>query len=264
MVQRGTEHFHTWYGKSADTFYLTRRVRFNNQCFPNAAGDANDQHTDQPGEVNLSYWWGCGGPSPIREWRNIRNKNVSGFVDLDGEPFPLQRNSDIVEGSICRITSDAGWSSWHEIDFKGANDGIGFQTQYTNDAGRERTDLKVEGVENTYKPANGEILTLDFLDPEANSAFSDIQDDDLLLAWDGSKNRKVTGATFKTLFDDDFDYDQCMNDARAEYLRVMSLCESTYCCDIAYREYKEDIDECHEAAGLPPPSSYPAQLPCRA
>ena len=204
LVQRGTEHFHTWYGKPSyrDTAYYTRRVRFNNQCFPNAAGDANDQHTDQPGEVNLSYWWGCGGPSPIREWRNIRNKNVSGFVDLDGEPFPLQRNSDIVEGSICRITSDAGWSSWHEIDFKGANDGIGFQTQYTNDAGdRERTDLKVEGVENTYKPANGEILTFDFFD-DLLDPFSDIEDNDLILAWDGTKNRKVKGKNFRPLYKD--------------------------------------------------------------
>ena len=83
------------------------------------------------------------------------------FVDLDGEDFPASEKQTLIsDGSICRITSDAGWSSWHEIDFKGANDGLGFKTLYTNDAGdRERTDLKVEGVQNTYKPANGEILT---------------------------------------------------------------------------------------------------------
>jgi hypothetical protein len=203
LVQRGAQQYYTWYGKpaSGDTPYYTRRVRFNNQCFPNADGDKNDQHTDQPGEVNLSYWWGCGGPSPIREWRNIRNKNVSGFVDLDGQAFPLQSNPDVLLGSICRITSDAGWSSWHEIEFKGGNNGLGFKTQYTNDAGdRERTDLNVEGVENTYKPANGEILTFDFFDPASIAPFHDIEDDDLLLVWDGNKNWSVTGAQFESLF----------------------------------------------------------------
>ena len=34
------------------------------------------------------------------------------------------------------------------------------------------------------------------------SDWNAIQDDDLLLAWDGSKNRKVTGENFKTLFRD--------------------------------------------------------------
>ena len=201
LVQRNNQRFHTWYGKPShrDKAYYTRRVRFNNQCFPNDAGDIN-QHTDQSGEVNLSYWWGCGGPSPIREFRNIRNKNVSGFVDLDGQAFPLQNNPDVLLGSICRITSDAGWSSWHEIEFNGGSNGLGFKTQYTNDANRERTDLKVEGVENTYKPVNGEILTFDFFNPAATSdSFPDIQDDDLLLAWDGTKNRHVTGTNFKTL-----------------------------------------------------------------
>ena len=201
LVQRNNERFYTWYGKPSDaeTPYLTRRVSFNNQCFPDNNGD-NNQHTDQPGEVNLSYWWGCGGPSPIREWRNIRNKNVSAFVDLDGEPFPLQNQSLISVGSVCRITSDAGWKSWHEIAFTGANDGLAFKAQYTNDDGRERTDLKVEGVANTYKPANGEILTFDFFDPADITVFPDIADDDLLLAWDGTKNRRVTGANFKSLF----------------------------------------------------------------
>ena len=202
LVQRNDERFYTWYGKpgNGETPYATRRIRFNNQCFPNNAGDANDQHTDQPGELNLSYWWGCGGPSPIREWRNLRNKNVSTFVDLDGEDFKLQSQSLISEGSVCRITSDAGWKSWHEIEFLGANDGLGFKAQYTNDAGRERTDLKVEGVSNQYKPANGEILTFDFFDPADITPFPDIKDDDLLLAWDGTNNRSVTGANFKSLF----------------------------------------------------------------
>ena len=201
LVQRGSEHFYAWYGKTTDTdtAYYTRRVRFNNQCYSDNSGGTS-AHTDQPGEVNLSYWWGCGGPSPISEFRNIRNKNVNAFVDLDGKSFPLQNNTDILEGSVCRITSDAGWSSWHKIKFQGENDGIGFKAQYTNDDDRERTDLKVEGVENTYKPANGETLTLDFFDSEKLLPFPDIQDSDLLLAWDGTKNRKVRGSNFVDLF----------------------------------------------------------------
>ena len=260
LVQRGGDHYQAWYGKPASSAspYLTRRCRFNNQCFPNNAGDANDQHTDEPGELNLSYWWGCGGPSPIREWRNIRNRNVNGFVDLDGEPFPLQRNSDIVEGSICRITSDAGWSSWHEIDFKGANDAIGFQTQYTNDAGRERTDLKVEGVENTYKPANGEILTFDFF--ETDGPFDVIADDDLLLVWDTDQNKHVTGATFKSLFEP-FDLDACKVDVRAEYIRTHNGCETQGCKDIVYSYYIQDLKDCYDAAGEPYPPIWPPQLP---
>ena len=251
LVQRNGQRFYTWYGKSADTPYLTRRVEFDSQCY-----DGN--HSDQPGALNLSYWYGCGGPSPIREWRNFRNQNVNVFVDLDGEPFPLQRNSDIVEGSICRITSDAGWKSWHEIDFKGANDGLGFKTLYTNDAGdRERTDLKVEGVQNTYKPANGEILTLDFLDPEANSAFSDIQDDDLLLAWDGSKNRKVTGANFKTLFGTTTssldDAQECHRECYREYQNCKLLCETAYCRSICDAQFEECVAECYETRGLTVP-----------
>jgi hypothetical protein len=204
LVQRNDQRFYTWFGKpsSADTPYLTRRCRFDSQCYDNGSGGSN--HTDQPGEINLSYWWGCGGPSPIREWRNFRNNNAAGFVDLDGAAFPLQNNPDVLLGSVCRITSDAGWKSWHEITYTGGSDGLAFKPKYTNEAGdRERTDLQVEGVNNTYKPASGEILTFEFFDPEDIEVFFDIQDDDLLLAWDGDENKSVTGAQFKSLFSSD-------------------------------------------------------------
>ena len=201
LVQRNDQRFYTWYGKPSDseTPYATRRIRFNNQCYDDGNGGTT-AHTDQPGEANLSYWYNCGGPSPLKEWRNIRNKNAASFVDLDGEDFNLLNQSLISEGSVCRITSDAGWRSWHEIQFKGGNDQIGFKPQYTNDDGRERTDLKVEGVTNNYKPANGEILTFDFFDPAGINVFPDIEADDLLLAWDGTANRRVTGQNFKGLF----------------------------------------------------------------
>ena len=253
LVQRNGERFYTWYGKpdNGDTPYLTRRVRFNNVC-------DGDQHTDQPGELNLSYWWGCGTPSPLREWRNLRNKNPSSFVDLDGADFKLQSQSLISKGSVCRITSDAGWKSWHEITFNGASDGISFKTQYTNEAGRERTDLKVEGVGNQYKPANGEILTFDFFDPAANSGFPDIEDDDLLLAWDGSNNRKVTGANFKTLFSTTTstleDAQECHRLCYQEYQRCKLLCETDYCRSICDAQYEECVTSCYEDRGFTVPA----------
>ena len=133
---------------------------------------------------------------------------------------------------------------------------------------RGGTNYKVTGADIEAKLTGGDGLLVQRNGARFRYSYDgtldEIQDSDLLLVWEDNQSKHVTGATFKTLFDDDFDYDQCMNDARAEYLRVMSLCESTYCCDVAYREYKIDIDECHEAAGLPPPSSYPAPRPCRA
>ena len=268
LVQRNDERFYTWYGKpgNGETPYATRRIRFNNQCFPNNAGDANDQHTDQPGELNLSYWWGCGGPSPIREWRNLRNKNVSTFVDLDGEDFKLQSQSLISEGSVCRITSDAGWKSWHEIKFLGANDGLGFKTQYTNDAGRERTDLKVEGVSNQYKPANGEILTFDFFDPADITPFPDIEDDDLLLVWENNQSKHVTGATFKGLFTGGGltieEVQECHRLQYTEYLHCKTLCESEYCHSVCLDVYTHEVELCYTDNGFPiPPILIPPPRP---
>ena len=43
---------------------------------------------------------------------------------------------------------------------------------------------------------NGQRFTATYADSDWNA----IQDDDLLLAWDGSNNRRVTGLNFKTLF----------------------------------------------------------------
>ena len=195
LVQRDDDHYHVWYGKPSDTDtpYVTRRCRFNNVC-------DGDQHTDEPGEVNLSYWWGCGSPSPMHEWRNIRNKNVNSFVDLDGEPFALQKQTLISEDSVCRITSDAGWEFWGVIGFTGSGEGLAFKPQYTNDSGRERTDLKIVGVGKKHKPANGEILTFDFF-KATSDPFPDMRPDDILIAQDNDgKHWQVSGANFKSLF----------------------------------------------------------------
>ena len=119
-------------------------------------------------------------------------------------------------------------------------------------------EAKLQGGDSLLVQRNGARFRYGY-----DGTLDEIQDTDLLLVWESNQSKHVTGATFKTLFDDDFDYDECLVDARAAYLAKMNLCESAYCCDIAYREYKNDIDECHEKAGLPPPSSYPAPRPCR-
>ena len=133
---------------------------------------------------------------------------------------------------------------------------------------RGGTNYRVTGADIEAKLQGGDSLLVQRNGARFRYAYDgtldEIQDTDLLLVWEDNQSKHVTGATFKTLFDDDFDYDECLVDARAAYLAKMNLCESQYCCDIAYREYKNDIDECHEKAGLPPPSSYPAPRPCRA
>ena len=116
---------------------------------------------------------------------------------------------------------------------------------------------KLQGGDSLLVQRNGARFRYDF-----DGTVDEIQDSDLLLVWESDKNKHVTGATFKTLFEE-FDFDQCMADARAHYLEKHQLCESTYCRDAIYREYTENIDECHEAAGLPPPDTHPPQLPNR-
>ena len=262
LVQRGSDHYQAWYGKPASSAspYVTRRCEFNNICYPDNSGDLT-QHTDQPGQINMGYWWGCGNSgnsSPLREWRNFRNSNANAFVDLDGNDFKLRQQTLISNGSICRVTSDAGWKLWAEIELRGNDENVGFKTQYMNDAGRERVDLQVEGVTNTYSTANGEILTFDFF--ETDGPFDVIADDDLLLVWDTDQNKHVTGATFKSLFEP-FDFDACKVDARAEYIRTHNGCETQGCKDIVYSYYIQDLKDCYDAAGQPYPSIWPPQLP---
>lgn len=132
---------------------------------------------------------------------------------------------------------------------------------------RGGTNYKVSGADIEAKLQGGDGLLVQRSGARFRYGYDgtldEIQDTDLLLVWEDNQSKHVTGATFKTLFDDDFDFDECMDDAFAEYLRTHQLCESTYCANAAYDQYKAAIDECHAGAGLPPPTSYPPKLPHR-
>lgn len=209
LVQRGTDHYHAWHGQplTSDTPYYTRQMVYNPTCTtdPNDTQDPPKKyHTSADGEINLVYHWGCG-QYRLQEWRNIRNENMATLKDANGDDFPLRNNPDVKEGDICRITSDAGWKFWGAITFgedQSGNFNMKFQTQYYRkndpDDDRERVDIKVEGVGSGHQPQAGELLTFDFFRPE--NPFAVIDDDDLLLAWDGTENRKVRGENFKLLF----------------------------------------------------------------
>ena len=206
LVQRGTDHYHAWHGQplTSDTPYYTRQMVYNPTCTIDPNDSDKKYHTSADGEINFTYHWGCG-QYRLNEWRNIRNNNMSTLKDVNGNDFPLRNNTDVKEGDICRITSDAGWKFWAAIGFgvdESGNKNMKFQPQYyrANDPDdfRERVDIKVEGVGSGHQPQAGELLTFDFFRPE--NPFAVIGDDDLLLAWDGTENRKVRGENFKLLF----------------------------------------------------------------
>lgn len=71
---------------------------------------------------------------------------------------------------------------------------------------RSGTNYKVSGANIGSKILNGDSVLVQkgfnrFRAVYGNSSWGNIGDSDLLLAWDGSNNRKVTGANFKDLFD---------------------------------------------------------------
>ena len=89
------------------------------------------------------------------------------------------------------------------------------------------------------------------------SDWNAIQDDDLLLAWDGIKNRRVTGANFKTLFTTTTstieDAEACHRQCYQERQRCMLLCETEYCQSICQSQYEACVAECYESRGLAVP-----------
>ena len=88
--------------------------------------------------------------------------------------------------------------------------------------------------------------------------WSTIQDSDLLLAWDGTNNRKVTGANFKTLFGTTTssldDAQECHRECYREYQNCKLLCETAYCRSICDAQYEECVAECYETRGLTVPA----------
>jgi len=117
-------------------------------------------------------------------------------------------------------------------------------------------EAKLQGGDGLMVQREGEIHTYRY-----DGTLDEIEDTDLFLVWEDDQSKHVTGATFKTLFDDPFDFDTCRTDARAEYIRANNLCESNYCKDVAYENYINSLKDCYDAAGQPYPSIWPPQLP---
>ena len=195
LVQRNGARYYAYHGQvaSGDTPYMTRRFTY----LVEEDSEGNRDHPDGDGKVNLSLYFGTAGPYPTHEWSNIRNK-VKELKDLDGNDFTLQHNPDVEDGDIVHITEEGGpFQGWYQIQMDG-NNFVKFGYQYFREDGRPRTDIKLEGPR---PPFDGSaVLRFDFYRPDEDHPFDIIQDDDLLLAWDGTSKRRVTGANFKALF----------------------------------------------------------------
>ena len=144
-------------------------------------------------------YFGNGGPYPTNEWRNLRNQ-LNTINDLDGKEFKLQGNTELEINDIVRITEEGGdFVGFYSIKKKDGNGFVVFQTQYLNENGRERTDIK----RNTNKrPAHNSNVVLRFdIFRSTDFPFGTIQDTDLILANDDQGDvRHVSGASFKNLF----------------------------------------------------------------
>lgn len=195
LVQRGSDHYVAWRTQpsASDTPYMTRRFNY----LVEEDGDGNKQHPDGDGKINLTLYFGTPGPYPTNEWANLRNKQMN-LNDLDGKPFILQNNPDVASGDIVHITEEGGpFEGWYEIQAD-VNEWIKFKEQYQREDGRPRTDISRTGPR---PPWDGTaVLKFDFY--RDNKPFSAVEDDDLLLVWKDNQSKHVTGATFKTLFDE--------------------------------------------------------------
>ena len=196
LVQRGGSRYYAYHGQvtSSDTPYMSRRFTY----IVETDSEGERVQPDGDGKINLSLYFYNPGPYPTNEWSNLRNQ-ITELKDLDGESFDLKNNPDVEDGDIVHITEEGGpFQGWYQIQMDG-NEFVKFGYQYFREDGRPRTDIKREGPR---PPWDGTaVLRFDFYRPEEDHPFDIIRDDDLLLAWDGTNNRKVTGANFKALFD---------------------------------------------------------------
>jgi hypothetical protein len=117
-------------------------------------------------------------------------------------------------------------------------------------------EAKLQGGDGLMVQREGEIHTYRY-----DGTLDEIEDTDLFLVWEDDQSKHVTGATFKTLFDDPFDISKCILDARTDYIRDHTYCESDYCKDIVYNEYINALKDCYDAAGEPYPPIWPPPLP---
>ena len=203
LVQRGDDRFHAWSGQQDFSGSPLLSYRFYYEVGigtgpPTAEGTPTNGQPRGDGKINLSLYFGNGGPYPTNEWRNVRNE-LNTINDLDGKEFKLQGNIELEHNDIVRITEEGGdFVGFYSIK-KDGNGFVTFQTQYLNENGRERTDIK----RNTNKrPAynSNVVLRFDIFRP-TDFPFGTIQDTDLILANDDQGDvRHVSGANFKNLF----------------------------------------------------------------
>ena len=228
-VQRGNDHYWTWFGQPKDLSSPDYSYRFNY-----AIDDSDPSDKKQPdgdGLINLSLYFGSPGPYQPNEWKNVRNIQRT-FNDLDGKPFSVFQNSDLKEGDVCRITHEGGdFEAWYVVEKnfeEGGDEFLQFKILYTRgedgsgkDPQRARTDVKRTGS----KPAadGTQVLKLDFYSKENAQPFSLIADTDWVWAQardanNNWKHYKVSGKNFKELFRTD----------RSEERRVGKECRSRW------------------------------------
>ena len=111
---------------------------------------------------------------------------------------------------------------------------------------------KLQGGDSLLVQRNGSRFRYSY-----DGSLDEIQDSDLLLVWESNKNKRVTGATFKTLFttaDTLEDAQECHRQAYAEYQVCKLLCETDYCLSICDGQYEDAVKECYESRGFPVPA----------
>lgn len=206
LVQRGDDHYWTWYGQPNDLDNPDYSYRFNyfvqgfNEGLP---GDQRSQ-PDQDGQINFSLYFESPGPYPTNEWRNIRNQKSTDLKDLDGKTLVLKNNTEIQDGDVCRITHSGGMENWYVFDTPDGNNFIKFKTLYTRESdGRERVDVKRTG--SRPAPDGTQEVVLSIYKKANLEPYNRIADDDWVWAQgkDDDNNwqhYKVSGKNFKELF----------------------------------------------------------------
>ena len=104
-VQRGDDHYWTWYGQPKDLNSPDYSYRFNYYIPPEKT------QPDGDGVINVSLYFGAPGPYPATEWRNVRNAQRN-FKDLDGNersvrvPLPAAPDAEAPGGLLDEIKQE--------------------------------------------------------------------------------------------------------------------------------------------------------------
>lgn len=203
LVQRDDHRFHAWSGQQDFSESPLFSFRFYYEVGidtgpPNNQGNPTNGQPTGDGKVNLSLYFENGGPYPTNEWRNIRNTQNT-INDLDGKEFRLRDNRDLENGDIVRITEEGGdYVGFYSIK-KDGNEYVLFDTQYTRNDGRLRTDIKRSTDKRPVHNSNV-VLRFDIFRP-GDFPFGTIQSTDLILANDDQGELcHATGSKFESLF----------------------------------------------------------------